>query len=57
MMTRKDYIRTSEILNAFKNEIEETTFEDLVFNFAKMFADDNSRFDFNRFENACKVEK
>jgi hypothetical protein len=54
MMTRKDYVRTAEILNAFKDEIDETIFEDLIFNFGEMFASDNSRFDLNRFENACK---
>jgi hypothetical protein len=54
MMTRKDYIRTAQILSAFKDEIDETIFDDLVFNFAEMFAVDNSRFDVTRFENACK---
>lgn len=54
MMTRKDYIRTAEILNAFQNEIDETVFEDLVFNFGEMFAKDNSRFDSARFKNACR---
>lgn len=54
MMTRKDYIRTSEILNAFQNEIDEIIFEDLIFNFAEMFANDNERFDAVRFAKACK---
>ena len=52
MMTRKDYIAVAEILNTFKNEIEETIFEDITFNFAEMFAIDNPNFDVTRFENA-----
>lgn len=57
MMTRKDYITTAAILSEYKNEIEENIFQDLVFNFSKMFADDNSRFDVERFKNACSKEK
>ena len=52
MMTRKDYVAVAEILNTFKNEIEETIFEDITFNFAEMFAIDNPNFDVTRFENA-----
>lgn len=54
MMTRKDYIRTAQILSTFKNEIDQTIFDDLVFNFSEMFAVDNSRFDVALFEKACK---
>jgi hypothetical protein len=57
MMTRKDYVRTAEILNAFKDEIDQTIFEDLIFNFGEMFASDNQRFDHSRFAKASKGEK
>jgi hypothetical protein len=54
MMTRKDYVRTAEILNTFKDEIDKTIFEDLIFNFGEMFAIDNPNFDPARFSQACK---
>jgi hypothetical protein len=53
MMTRKDYIATAKILNQFKDEINKTTFEDLVYEFSEFFYADNSRFDGVKFENAC----
>ena len=52
-MTRKDYVSTAEILKQFKDEIPETTFEDLVFEFGDFFSADNSRFNFRKFEEAC----
>jgi hypothetical protein len=54
-MTRKDYIAVANILNTFKDEIEPTILEDLVFNFAEMFILDNSNFDQTRFENAVMM--
>ena len=56
MMTRKDYIATAKILNQFKDEINKTTFEDLVYEFSEFFYADNSRFDGVKFENACTKE-
>jgi hypothetical protein len=53
MMTRKDYVSTAEILSAYANEIPQTTFEDLVADFAEMFLADNSRFSLDKFEEAC----
>lgn len=53
-MTRKDYVRTSEILNEFKEYISnEVTFADLVDEFVTMFEADNPRFDAIRFYDAC----
>jgi len=43
MMTRKDYIKTSNILAGFADEIHPQVFEDLVEEFAQYFqADTNS---------------
>ena len=53
MMTRKDYIATAKILNQFKDEINLTTFEDLVYEFSEYFFADNPRFDGVKFELAC----
>jgi hypothetical protein len=53
MMTRKDYVRTAEILKQFSDLLPSNSFEDLVFEFGEMFSVDNPRFDFRRFEDAC----
>lgn len=53
-MTRKDYVKTSDILNEFKEYInDEVTFADLVDEFASMFEADNPGFDATRFCDAC----
>ena len=57
MMTRKDYVKTAEILNSFKDFIaDEYLFEDLVNDFSDMFKADNERFDSTRFADACHKE-
>jgi hypothetical protein len=57
MMTRKDYVKVSEILSSYKDLIgDEFTFHDLVDDFASMFAEDNPRFDADRFFDACTKE-
>lgn len=53
MMTRKDYVAVAEILNAFKDEIETLTFEDLIDEFSNMFQTDNPNFKFDKFYAAC----
>ncbi|CAB4185499.1 hypothetical protein UFOVP1119_63 [uncultured Caudovirales phage] len=53
MMTRKDYVSTAEILNSYFGEIREEVYEDLVNDFIVMFADDNERFDSDRFWEEC----
>ena len=56
MMTRKDYIATSEILSSYKDLIgDEFTYHDLVDEFAGMFAEDNPLFDADKFFNACMI--
>lgn len=53
MMTRKDYVRTAEILNGNRAFIHPATFATLVEEFAEMFESDNSNFKYTIFENAC----
>jgi uncharacterized membrane protein len=54
-MTRKDYIKTANILKSFVDEIPQTTYEDLVNEFAEWFKSDNENFDYARFEQACGI--
>jgi hypothetical protein len=56
-MTRKDYIQTANILKSFVDEMPQTTYEDLVDNFAEWFKSDNDNFDFARFETACGIDE
>ena len=57
MMTRKDYVKTAEILQQFSDLLPSNSFEDLVFEFGEMFSVDNPNFDFRRFENACWLDQ
>ena len=56
-MTRKDYIQTANILKSFVDEIPQTTYEDLVNEFAEWFKSDNDNFDYARFEKACGIDE
>ena len=53
MMTRKDYVSTAEILKTYSESMDFIFFEDLVNDFADMFAEDNDRFNRVRFVEAC----
>ena len=53
MMTRKDYVATAEIINSYADEIKTEVLEDLVNDFIEMFAEDNERFDSDRFWEEC----
>ena len=57
MMTRKDYVKTAEILKSFSEEIHPAVFEDIVDLFSDYFLADNERFDKARFETACGVDE
>jgi len=57
MMTRKDYVATAEILNGNRIFIHPATFAELVNEFGNYFENDNPRFDFAKFENACNGKK
>jgi hypothetical protein len=52
MMTRKDYVATAEILKGYVDEIEYITLNNLALDFAEMFADDNERFQEQKFIDA-----
>ena len=52
MMTRKDYVKVAEILNAYKQSIDLEIFADLVSDFQILFKADNSNFNKDRFESA-----
>ena len=52
MMTRKDYVKIAEILNAYHLEIDAQVFEDLLSDFQTFFKRDNSNFDLTRFRDA-----
>jgi hypothetical protein len=54
MMTRKDYIETAEILFRVKHAVDEKIHQHLIAEFSEMFANDNPRFDSQRFADACK---
>lgn len=59
MMTRKDYVATAEILNNHFNNypVEISDFRELVLDFADMFAEDNPRFNEEKFVNAVFGKK
>ena len=53
MMTRKDYVAVSELLNIYALKIDENTFDTLIHDFAGLMAKDNERFIADRFISAC----
>ena len=53
MLTRKDYVRISDILNRYALSIDENTFDILIHDFAGFMAEDNERFMSDRFISAC----
>lgn len=53
--TRRTFIDVSNILNQYADELDKTTFSDIVNDFGDLFLSDNPNFDFNRFEEACNV--
>ena len=58
MMTRKDYVIVAQILSSYKDLIgDEFTYHDLVDEFAGYFAEDNPRFDADRFITACNRDE
>jgi hypothetical protein len=52
-MTRKDYVVIAEVLNPYKDLVDEFTFQDLVDDFADMFTADNPNFKYEKFYAAC----
>ena len=58
MMTRKDYVRTAEILKTFGDNVLTNEFDylDLVYDFSDWFAEDNPNFDEKKFVAACGLD-
>lgn len=52
-MTRKDYVVIADVLNPYKDLVDEFTFQDLVDDFADMFSADNPNFKYDKFREAC----
>jgi len=57
MMTRKDYVATAEILNGYKDTIDFLLLNEIALDFAEMFAEDNERFNEQRFIDAVFQEE
>lgn len=57
MMTRKDYVAVAEILSDFREGIQHPIlFDELVNEFADMFAEDNPNFKLDKFVEACNEQ-
>ena len=56
MMTRKDYIKVSNILADYQEVMEADDYYELVMDFGKMLKLDNERFDLSRFMIACGID-
>ena len=58
MMTRKDYVKTAEIIKSFNDHVNlnHSDFLDLVYDFADMFAEDNPNFQEIKFVQACGLD-
>lgn len=61
-MTRKDYVKIAEVLKNSKPSGEEspqahTRWGGLVYRMATMLAEDNKRFDEDKFIQACGMDK
>jgi hypothetical protein len=46
---REDYNKATKIFNHVKEDIPESSYNYLIFEFAKLFSKDNQRFDYKRF--------
>ena len=51
-MTRKDYVKTAEILNQFADEIDFLVLQEIADGFAEMFENDNPNFNYQKFIDA-----
>ena len=52
MMTRKDYVKTAQILNQFVDEIDFLVLQEIADGFAEMFENDNPNFNYQKFIDA-----
>ena len=56
MMSRKDYIKVSDVIKFYKADMSDQLHRDLVNEFSDIFAEDNKNFDSIRFATACGLE-
>ncbi len=56
MMTRKDYVKTAQILNNYVDEIDFLILSEIADEFAAMFEDDNPNFNYQKFIDAVFAE-
>ena len=56
MMTRKDYIKTAEILKYVSDKTHPAVFSKMVLDFAVMFAMDNPNFNAKKFYEASNYK-
>lgn len=56
MMTRKDYVKTAEILNNYVDEIDFIVLSEIADDFAGMFEEDNPNFNYQKFIDAVFAE-
>ena len=52
MMTRKDYVKTAQILNNYADEIDFLVMQEIADEFAEMFENDNPNFNYQKFIDA-----
>ena len=54
MMTRKDYVKTAEILFMFQHAMSVDAHQQLIEEFSEMFQNDNPNFSPDIFAKACR---
>jgi hypothetical protein len=52
MMTRKDYVKTAQILNNYADDIDFLVLQEIADGFAEMFEADNPNFNYQKFIDA-----
>jgi len=55
MMTRQHFEKVASLLKEFRDEIPQTTFEEIVMEFGDLFLAENERFDDAKFQAACGI--
>ena len=55
MMTRQHFEKVASLLKEFKDEIPQTTFEEIVMEFGDLFLAENERFNDAKFQEACGI--
>jgi hypothetical protein len=55
MMTRQHFEKVASLLKQFRDEIPQTTFEEIVLEFGDLFLAENERFDDAKFQAACGI--